>query len=155
MISPTTILLLDDEPLMRGATALILARKGAEVTAVATADEAVAYARERVYDVAVFDVSPPSPGAAEVLRRIRERGLAPRRVIAVTNAPVDGGDESGLTVVLPKPYPFDRLLHAVFGAAHADGRRRTRSGVFRAIPSFVTRAQGPRAAARAGRGRGG
>jgi CheY-like chemotaxis protein len=147
MTSPVTILLLDDEPLMRGATALILTRRGGRVTAAASADEAVAYARERVYDVAVIDVSPSGPGAVEVLRRIRARGLSPRRVIAVTNAPLDRGEAAGLDVVLSKPYPFDALLRAVLGPG---ARRRTRSGVF---PSLT--AQGPRGAARAGRGRGG
>ena len=44
-------------------------------TAATSPDEAVALASERVYDVAVFDVSPPGPSATEVLRRIRAEGL--------------------------------------------------------------------------------
>jgi CheY-like chemotaxis protein len=147
MTTPVTILLLDDEPLLRCATALILSRRGGRVTAAASADEAVAFARERVYDVAVFDVSPPSPSAAEVLRRIRASGLAPRRVIAVSAEPLDGRDAAEIGVVLPRPYPFDALLRAVFGA---QGRRRTRSGVFPSV-----RARPPTGAARAGRGPGG
>ena len=63
MTSPVTILLLDDEPLLRCATALILSRRGGRVTVARSADEAVAFACERVHDVAVFDVSPPGPNS--------------------------------------------------------------------------------------------
>jgi CheY-like chemotaxis protein len=127
MTSSVTILLLDDEPLLRRATALILTRQGGQVTATGTADEAIAQARERLYDVAVFDVSGPGPSATEVVRRIRtEGGMVPRRVIAVSGAALDVRDAE-IAEVLPKPYPFESLLRAVFGAG---GRSRTRSGVF-------------------------
>ena len=124
MISPVTILLLDDEPTLRHATALLLSRRGGEVTAVASAEEAVARAGERLYDVAILDVSPPGPSAIDVLARMRAGGLVPRRVIAVCGAPLD---EPAFTAVLCKPYAFERLLRAVFGPG---GRGRTRSGVF-------------------------
>jgi CheY-like chemotaxis protein len=128
MTSSVTILLFDDEPLLRRATALILTRYGGQVTATGTADEAVALACERVYDVAVFDVSQTSLRATEVLRRIRAGGgMVPRRVIVVSSAPLDGRDAEELAAVLPKPYPFESLLRAVFSA---EGRSRTRSGVF-------------------------
>jgi CheY-like chemotaxis protein len=167
MTSSVTILLLDDEPLLRRATALILERHGATVTAAGTADEAVALTRERLYDVAVFDVSPPGPSVSDILRRIRADGLVPRRVIAVSSSPLDRREAEELSQLLPKPYPFDSLLRAVFGAG---GRRRTRSGVFaraepraavgRAFGGRLKRtegltARGSRAAARAGRARGG
>jgi CheY-like chemotaxis protein len=130
MTSPVTILLLDDEPLLRRATVLLLSRRGARVTAAASADEAVALARRRVYDVAVLDVSPPGPSAAEVVRRIAAEALPPRRVIAVSATPLSGPEAEGLTLVLPRPYPFESLVRAV----HGEGRRkRTRSGVFRTV----------------------
>ena len=154
MTSSVTILLLDDEPLLRRATALILERHGAQVTTAGTADEAVALTRARLYDVAVFDVSPPGPSVTEILRRIRAEGLLPRRSIAVSSTPLDRRETEELTVLI-KPYPFESLLRAVLGAgAGADQvRRRTRSGVF-ALAEGLT-ARGSRGAARGGRSRGG
>jgi CheY-like chemotaxis protein len=160
MIPSVTILLLDDEPLLRRATALILARHGARVTAAGTADEAVALTRKQLYDVAVLDVSPPGPSVTEILARIRANGLVPRRVVAVSSQPLDRREAEELTQVLPRPYPFESLLRAVFGVG---GRRRTRSGVFARAELGELCPQTPgdggarvtRAAARAGRGPGG
>jgi CheY-like chemotaxis protein len=126
MTSSATILLLDDEPMLRRATTVMLASRGGRVSAAATADEAVALAEARVFDVAIFDVSPAGPSASDVLHRIRAGGLVPRRVIAVTSAPLARREAEQFSEVLTKPYPFDRLLRAVFGS----GRRRTRSGIF-------------------------
>jgi CheY-like chemotaxis protein len=159
MTSNVTILLLDDEPLLRRATALLLARRGGQVTAATSAEEAVALARRHLFDVAVFDVSPPGPSAAEVIRRIRAGGLPPRRVIAVSRAPLDRRDVEGAAEVLLEPYPFESLARAVYGVGV---RRRTQSGVFplsEPRPSSgglrAVTAQGSRGAARAGQGRGG
>ena len=153
MTSPPTILLLDEEPTLRRATALLLTNRGGVVTA-ATADEAGALARARLYDVAIFDTATSAVSASEILRRIRVGGLVPRRSIAV----VRGGEAEGATdfvAVLERPYAFDRLLTAVFGAA---ARTRTRSGVFpraRATPRAERRVTArPSRAARAGRDRG-
>jgi DNA-binding response OmpR family regulator len=122
MIPSLTILLLDDEPMLRRATAMLLARRGGHVTAAASPDEAVALSGARVYDVAIFDVSAAGPSAPDVLRRMRETGLLPRRVIAVCDAPLDRGDAVGFAAVLHKPYAFERLAIAVFGHARR-GRR--------------------------------
>jgi DNA-binding response OmpR family regulator len=141
MILPSlTILLLDDEPMLRRATAMLLAGRGGRVTAAASADEAVALSGARVYDVGILDLSPPGPSAPDVLRRMKEGGVAPRRVIAVCSAPLDRGDAGEFTVVLHKPYVFERLVAAVFGRAR------------RAPPPPLSRSGPRRAHARARRG---
>jgi CheY-like chemotaxis protein len=127
MIPRVTILLLDDEPILRHATSLMLSRRGGEVSAAATADEAVAMAGERLYDVAILDAE-RGPSPADILERMRAGGLVPRRVIAVTAGPLEQREAPDFAEVLRKPYPFDQLLRAVFGAPGR--RRRTRSGVF-------------------------
>jgi DNA-binding response OmpR family regulator len=169
MTSPVTILLLDDEPILRAATALMLERRGGKVTTAATAEEAVELARRNVYDVAILDVVPGGPSATEVLRRIRAEAASPRRVVAISNSPLDRREAETFGTILPKPYPFEHLLRAVFGDG---GRRRTRSGVFPKVapPSPAKRShahtsperrsagvkpRGSRTAARSGRGRGG
>jgi len=161
MTSPVTILLLDAEPMLLRATALLLSNRGGSVTTAATPAEAVALAAARLYDVAILDIAPDGPGAPEVLAQVRAGGLVPRRVIAVCDAPIDPRAAAGIGAILQKPYPFDQLLHAVFGA---EGRR-ARTGASpraRAVPSAARAAasarlspRGPRRrAARASRGPG-
>jgi CheY-like chemotaxis protein len=150
MTSLVTVLLVDDEPMLRRATAMLLSNRGARVTAAASADEAIALAGERLYDVAVIDVSRPSP--LEVLRRMRAGGLVPRRVIAITSAPLARDEAAPFTAVIEKPYPFDRLLRAIFGQG---ARRRTRSGVFPSMrPRELARVRGLGAARAANEVRG-
>lgn len=115
MISPVTILLLDAEPLLRRATALMLANRGGEVTAAATPAEALRLSWRRVYDVAVLDVAPGGPGAAELLQSAREQGFSVERVIAVSSEPLDRREAAPFAGVLRKPYRFELLLAAVFG----------------------------------------
>jgi DNA-binding response OmpR family regulator len=126
MTSAPTILLVDEEPLLRRATALLLTNRGGRVSSVATLAEAVVLTGEQLFDVAVLDVSPEGPSAAVMLGLLRARGLLPRRfVVCLPGAPQE---ENDFTVVLQKPYPFDTLVAAVFGPERA--RRPARSGVF-------------------------
>jgi CheY-like chemotaxis protein len=124
MSLPVTILLLDDEPLLRRATALLLSNRGGRVTAASSIEEAVTLAASERYDVAIFDLSATAPSAAEVLDRMRARGPVPSRVIAVSDGALDESVEAEFTAVLQKPYPFDRLMHAVFGGRGRTAARR-------------------------------
>jgi DNA-binding response OmpR family regulator len=125
-----TILLLDEEPMLRRATALMLKSRGGKVSAAGTLDEAVALTEERVFDVAVLDVTPEGPSAAVMVAELRARGLVPRRLVVCSPGAGDAGEAGELEfpVVLHKPYPFDHLLSAVFGPARK--RRPRLSGVF-------------------------
>lgn len=111
---PVSILLLDDEPMLSRATALMLSNRGGSVAMASTPDEAVALAATRRYDVAIVDLS-SGPGASEIVRRMSALGLAPARVIAVQSRAADTCDAPEITAVLRKPYAFDRLLVEVFG----------------------------------------
>lgn len=153
-----SILLLDREPMLRDATAMMLSKRGGKVTTAATLDDALELAAERVYDVAVIDVSEGSPGGRDILAAMRERGCLPRRVILCCADPQgrDGGD---FTEVIQKPFPFDRLLASVFGGESK--RRPTLSGVFPSLqaPAATQRrrtagVRTPRRAAQGRRGRG-
>jgi CheY-like chemotaxis protein len=162
MTCSVTILLLDDEPILRAATALMLARRGGRVSVAANADEAAALARERAHDVAVVDVSPAGPGgepgAAEVIRRLRAEGQGIGRAVAVSGEPLRGREAEGLDVVLPRPYPFDDLLRAIFreGRGRPAGRdQAARPGLGAEGGPAVIKGRAPTSAVRAGRGRAG
>lgn len=151
MTSAPTILLVDEEPLLRRATALLLTNRGGRVSPVATLTEAVALTAEHVFDVAILDVSPEGPGAARMVGALRAGGLLPRRfVVCLPSAALE---ENDFMVVLQKPYPFDDLLAAVFGPGRA--RRPARSGVFAPVRAgAVLSFRPPRRATRAPRDRG-
>lgn len=148
MLNVPTILLLDEEQLMREATALLLTNRGAKVTKTATLDEALVELGSHTFDVAVIDLSSSSARCAEVLQKMRAHGNAPQRVIVTTNQPLPRHESAEIADVIVKPYPFERLLDAVFGA-RATRRAAPRSGVF----PLVRRITANRRTAQARRGR--
>ncbi len=126
MTSALTILLVDEEPILLRATALLLTNRGGSVSPAGTLAEAIVLASAQDFDVAVLDVAAEGPSAAVMVGLLRARGLLPRRcVVCLPNGPQEDAD---FTVVLRKPYPFEHLLDAVFGAPRV--RHQVRSGVF-------------------------
>ena len=147
----TSVLLLDSEPLLREATAMMLAKRRAEVRTAGTLDEALELAAERIFDLAILDLPPGAP-VAEALAALRASGCPPRRfVVCCAKADAEAAREAAL--VLEKPFAFDRLGEAVFGRPRQ--RRPTCSGVFPALRgrSATTRAgaSGARPASRGAR----
>lgn len=108
------VLLLDQDDVLRRATALLLKSQGAGVSQAATLEEAIALSQQRSYDVALIDVSPSMPEAREILERLQQEGAAPARVVLCTDAPL-GSEEAGEHSVLVKPYPFEQLVALIFG----------------------------------------
>jgi DNA-binding response OmpR family regulator len=126
MTKAPTILLFDDEPMLRDATAMMLSRRGGRVSTAATLDDALELARERVFDVAVLDLSSADASPFSVVAAMRAASCLPRRFVICVGA--DEVAEAGdFHDVLRKPFDFDRLLQLVF--ARSD-RRPSRSGVF-------------------------
>ncbi|KYF68400.1 response regulator [Sorangium cellulosum] len=122
------VLLLDQDHVLRRATALLLCNRGALVSPAATLDDAISLSRERVYDVALIDLAPGTKSAREILGRLRREGTMPRRVVFCADEPVscDGADD--VSEVLLKPYAFGRLLSTIFVDLGAPPS--TKSGVF-------------------------
>jgi CheY-like chemotaxis protein len=135
------VLLLDQDDVLRRATALLLAHRGAGVSPAATVEEAIALSQRRPYDVALLDLSPNMPRARELLGQLCREGLAAQRVVVCTDAPLSREEASDFSDVLLKPYPFDRLIEAVFVGP---SRRATRAASARRARVLRT----PRRAAR-------
>jgi CheY-like chemotaxis protein len=136
-MSAVQVLLFDEEPILRRATALMLGARGATVVTARTVDELVALANKRIYDVAVVDVPYDGPSGAEIVARLRAGGLLPRRIVVCAAAPVERREAELFTQVIVKPYPFGQLVTAVFGSANR--RRPTRSGVFSRVRARLPR----------------
>ncbi|WP_437983744.1 response regulator [Sorangium sp. So ce117] len=122
------VLLLDQDHVLRRATALLLCNRGALVSPAATLEEAISLSRERVYDVALIDLAPGTKGAREILGRLRREGTMPRRVIFCADEPVSCDGTDDVSEVLLKPYAFGRLLSTIF--VDLSPRPSTQSGVF-------------------------
>jgi DNA-binding response OmpR family regulator len=125
-----SILLLDEDDLLRGATALMLSHRVGKVSAAGTPEEALAFARERRFDVAVLDADPAL--SARLLELLRENDCMPKRVILCATEPVPTARAVEVDEVLSRPYAFDLLTRSLGGQ-----RRRADSGVFPAsgVPS--------------------
>ena len=110
-----TVLLVEDDALIRMNTADILEEAGFVVVDAASAEEAMAALQTAPVDVLVTDVNLPGASGPDLARRARE--LRPHvTVVFATGDASSVAQESGATV-LAKPYGVRDLLDAIDGAA--------------------------------------
>ncbi len=128
MMNVSNILLLDEEDLMREATALLLGNRGTSVTKTATIDEAITQLERRTYDVVIVDIRENGHDPVTWLQRLVSKVSSTARVIVCTEKPLPKIDPTGISHVLVKPYPFDQLVEAVF-ASRSTPLRYTRPSV--------------------------
>lgn len=111
------VLVVEDETPLRRILLLSLARRGytvAEADSVATAIEALeAFARP--FDVIVLDINLPDQTGWDVLRYLRERDIAPPRVIVMTAVrPAQCRlEEFHPVALLLKPFPIEALVRLI------------------------------------------
>lgn len=124
-VTDTSVLIVEDEPLLRRRVAAFLERQGADVTAVAD----LASARQSIalmpFDFALLDVNLPDGLGTELLR---EGTCSPNCGVVVMTAEggVAGAVEAmqlGALSYLTKPFELDELL-LVFGQVRRDRRDR-------------------------------
>jgi DNA-binding NtrC family response regulator len=82
--SARRLLVVDDEPLIRGTLAEYLTGEGFAVTACASGEEALAEAERRAYDVALCDVQLPGIDGIELLERLLK--LSPETFVLLITA---------------------------------------------------------------------
>ena len=120
------VLIVDDDSDARELISELLRSRGAEVTAVASADDCLSAMDDQVPDVLLSDIAMPGHDGLELMRRVRQRpasagGLVPS--IALTAyARDDDRDRSiaaGFQAVLSKPVDLDTLLATVTGLARS------------------------------------
>ena len=147
-LNHSTILLVEDEPLLRRRIAAQLGKAGAEVTAVSTLAEARQALRGLEFDFALLDLHLPD-GESLVLLDDKVIPESAVTVIMTAEGGVAGAVEAmrrGATDYLVKPFDLDeltvRLLHAR-GSRHArraEQHRRAQQAVedqgffFRTVP---------------------
>ena len=108
-----SILIVDDEPLIRDTLAEYLTGEGFQTTTCGSAEEALATAAERRFDVALCDVQLPGADGLELLERLQR--LSPETFVLLITAygTVENAVEAfqrGAHDYLMKPILFDEVL---------------------------------------------
>ena len=128
------VLVVDDDPNARELTAAGLSETGAFVTAVGSADEALAVLRQAQFDVVVADIGMPDKDGYALVRELRSSGdreMARIPAVAVT-AYTSQRDrtaalEAGYQAHLPKPVDLFMLAEMLFrlarGSANSPGEQ--------------------------------
>jgi CheY-like chemotaxis protein len=123
--APTTgrLLVIDDEPALRGAVSTFLLSLGHHVDVAATAGEARALLGANEYDVVLLDVRMPGEGGATLYHELNERD--PRQANRVVFVTSDLRSEAALRLLaiadrpsLSKPFHLDDLASVVADVMH-------------------------------------
>ena len=125
---PVAVLVVDDEPGIRQATARFLNRSGLQVRAVSDGAEALRALRGQSFDVILCDVRMPGMNGRDFLIRLREQ--APQLVSTLIFATGDSLDADTAALLadsgapsLVKPFDFDALERLVREVAARPSRR--------------------------------
>jgi DNA-binding response OmpR family regulator len=104
--SATSILVVDDEPLVREVVARYLERDGMRVTQVGDGDDAVRWLEVNEPSLVVLDVMLPGVDGLEILRMLRERGGVPVILLTALAEEIDRivGLELGADDYVVKPF---------------------------------------------------
>ncbi len=116
-----TILVVDDDDVLRGALTRALTRRGHDVRGAASAEEALTLARADSPELAVVDLRMPGAGGLELLVALKENDPATRVVVLTGYGSIATAVEAmrlGATHYVSKPADADEVL-AAFGLVHA------------------------------------
>ena len=116
------VLVVDDEEVIRDVLGTLLTREGYEVTAAATAGEAVALFEAEPYDVVLLDLMLPDRSGLDVLRDIRRRDPDAVVVIVTAYSSIEGAIEAmreGAFHYIPKPFQNEEVLLTLRKGAEA------------------------------------
>ena len=129
--SPTTlagarVLIVDDDSDARELFSELLRSRGAEVTAVSSADDCLSAMDDRVPDVLLSDIAMPGQDGLELMRRVRQRPASAGGLVPSIGLTAYARDEdrdrsiaAGFQAVLSKPVDLDTLLATVTGLARS------------------------------------
>ena len=111
-----TILVVDDEALVREAMQRLLEHDGYEVEAFSNAESGLARFKERKFDLVITDFSMPGMAGDEFVAQIRQMSPDQRIIMAtayVEEFRVFGQPTGSVDAVLLKPFSFKELSEAV------------------------------------------
>ena len=110
------ILVVDDEPMVRGAMSQLLTHCGHEVEQAEGGEAALALLAQNCFDVVITDFSMPGMPGDQLVARIRKQWPAQRVILAtgfVDEYKVFGDPASHVDALLLKPFTFQELKDAI------------------------------------------
>lgn len=113
-----TILVVDDDPMVRRMLGVVLGRQHFQVSMAAHGDEALELARQRTHQVALVDLTMPGMSGLEVGARLRAEHPA-LRTLLFTGSAIGGDEAAGFDAVVPKPLEPSALLAVIRRVAAA------------------------------------
>jgi len=126
MVKTTTVLVIDDEPLIRSALASLLRRRGLLPLTADTGERGILLARESAPDLVLLNIQLPDRSGWEV-HDVLADDPATRDIpiIAITGFPAAvsrlSALKNGFAGFLEKPFRYADLMNAIRSALGADG----------------------------------
>ena len=123
-MSPTHVLLVDDEEIFTRNIAKLLAHRGYRVTAVNSGDAAIRALEEQPFDVLVLDLKMPGLDGIATFREMLKLGLSVETIILTGHGSIDTALEAvklGAHDYLTKPCEIEELV-AKIESARGKGR---------------------------------
>ncbi len=117
------VLLVDDDPRVRDALALLLRRAGASVETAESADAARAHLATDAPMVLLCDIAMPREDGYELIRKLRASGvMTPAIALTALARASDARDalDAGFDEHLAKPVDFERLVSSISALLEAD-----------------------------------
>lgn len=133
------ILVLEDNEAMRLETSQTLADAGYTVECVGTAQDAIALAQQRPFDLLLADIYLPDENGIELFTRLR--GILPD-IAGIAMTGYSSWEVSmeairaGFAGFLVKPFPAEQLISAVVAALHQEGLRRENARLRALVPLY-------------------
>jgi DNA-binding NtrC family response regulator len=113
------ILIVEDDEATAWALEESLSDEGYEITAVGSAEQALAALKRKPADLVITDLRLPRMGGVELVRRLKAR-KQPAAVIVVTaygtEDTLQGLEKDGVHACFPKPFQMERLRKSVESA---------------------------------------
>lgn len=120
--NPISVLVVDDEPVLRELVAFILIDKGFQVLEAESGDAAFQLICKHDFDVVVSDVRMPNGSGVELLTRISHMTKRKPMVFLVSGYSEISLEEArklGARDLLNKPVDYDKLCQAIISSARS------------------------------------
>ena len=134
--APPTVLVIDDEEMMRAMLARELPRLGFTVTTAAGGEEGVARAQNEEFSVAVVDILMPGLDGLETLKRLRHESPGTEVVLLTGHGTIEGavaGMRAGAYDYLTKPCRLAELSAVLWRAVEHRTLRRENAALKRLV----------------------
>jgi CheY-like chemotaxis protein len=129
--NPISVLVVDDEPVLRELVAFILIDKGFQVLEAESGDAAFQLICKNDFDVVVSDVRMPNGSGVELLTRISNMTKRKPMVFLVSGYSEISLEEArrlGARDLLNKPVDYDKLCQAIISSARSNQQQHSSSG---------------------------